>query len=115
MSSHSISYTTYQKSDFVKMANEIPPEKLTQFLQNKAVSGLREDFTLEDLILIDSAVFLLCWLSKSGSKVKELIGMRIVGFSEPLKAALLNLTVIFQDHHGQRNLDPMNKVPSYFF
>ena len=115
MSSHSISYTTYQKSDFVKMANEIPPEKLTQFLQNKAVSGLREDFTLEDLILIDSAVFLLCWLSKSGSTEKELIGMRIVGFFEPLKAAVLNLTVIFQNHRGQRNLDPMNKVPSYFF
>ena len=55
---------------------------------------------MENLILIDSASFLLCWFSKSGTIEKELIGMRIVGFFEPPKAAVLNLTVIFKDHRG---------------
>ena len=36
--------------------------------------------------------------------------MRTVGYVAPLRAAVLNLTVIFEDHRVQRNLDPINKV-----
>ena len=36
--------------------------------------------------------------------------MRVVAYFESLQTAVLNLTVIFEDHRKQKNLDPINKV-----
>ena len=63
--------------------------------------------------MIDGSVLFLCWLSKSGRREKELIGMRSVGYFKPFNAAVLNLTVIFDKHRGQKNLDAFNKVTIY--
>ena len=39
--------------------------------------------------------------------------MRSVGYFKPFNAAVLNLTVIFDKHRGQKNLDAFNKVTIY--
>ena len=88
----------------------IPLPKLIDFLMSKAVSGGNSNFRMDQLLLIDSTCLFLCCLSKAGSTEKELIGMRIVGYLPQLKAAVLNLTVVFEDHREQRNLDPINKL-----
>ena len=71
---------------------------------------MENNFSMDDLILIDSSCVLVCWQSPPGSTEKHLMGMRTVGYFAPLKAAVLNLTVFFDDHGGQKNLDPINKV-----
>ena len=40
--------------------------------------------------------------------------MRMVAYFAPLQTAVLNLTVIMEDHCGQKNLDPINKVTADF-
>ena len=40
--------------------------------------------------------------------------MRMVAYFAPLQTAVLNLTVIMEDHRGQKNLDPINKVTADF-
>ena len=95
------------------MLEVIPPESLEEWLKSTAVSGSRKNFELKDLVMIDGAVLFLCWLSKSGSREKQLIGMRSVGYFKPFNAAVLNLTVIFRAHRGQKNLDAFNKVTIY--
>ena len=105
-----LSYKTYEKKDFPKLMEDIPAGKLANFLASIAVSGGKANLVLNEIELIDSGVVLLCWQSPVGSTEKFLMGMRTVAYFEPLKAAVLNLTVIFEDHRGQRNLDPINKV-----
>ena len=95
------------------MLKVIPFESLLEFLNNTAVSGSKKNFRLNELVMIDGSVLFLCWLSKGGKKEKELIGMRTVGYFQPFKAAVLNLTVIFEKHRGQKNLDSFNKVTFY--
>eukprot|EP00588_Corethron_pennatum_P030363 CAMPEP_0194340680 /NCGR_PEP_ID=MMETSP0171-20130528/87246_1 /TAXON_ID=218684 /ORGANISM="Corethron pennatum, Strain L29A3" /LENGTH=181 /DNA_ID=CAMNT_0039105735 /DNA_START=176 /DNA_END=718 /DNA_ORIENTATION=+ len=92
------------------MSKKITSDKLREFLLSKGVSDGDENFTLDKLVLIDSAKIILCFLSPPGSDKKQLIGMRTVGYFEPFRAAVVNLTVIFKCHHGQKNLDPLNKV-----
>ena len=105
-----LSYKTYEKNDFHKLIDDIPAGKLANFLASTAVSGGKANLKLNDIVLIDSGVILLCWQSPVGSNEKFFMGMRTVAYFEPLKAAVLNLTVIFEDHRGQKNLDPLNKV-----
>ena len=95
------------------MLKVIPSDLLREFLDSTAVSGSNKNFKLKNLVMIDGSVLFLCWLSKCGKQEKELIGMRTVGYFEPFKAAVLNLTVIFKNHRGQKNLDSFNKVTSY--
>ena len=95
------------------MLEVIPSESLEEWLKSTAVSGSRKNFQLNDLVMIDGSVLFLCWLSKGGRVEKELIGMRSVGYFKPFKAAVLNLTVIFEKHRGQKNLDAFNKVTIY--
>ena len=110
-----LSYKTYEKKDFGRLYDDIPAGKLAHFLASAAVSGEKKDVTLMDIILIDSGVVLLCWQSPVGSEEKYLMGMRTVAYFKPLKAAVLNLTVIFEDQRGQKNLDPLNKVIIFKF
>ena len=112
---NSISYTTYVKSKFPAMLRIIPITKLTEFLMSKAVSNGNTNFKLNYMCMLNSACPLLCWISKADTTEKELIGMHTVGYFLPLKAAILNLTAIFKDHHGQRKLDPINKVAYFVF
>ena len=95
------------------MLKVIPSDLLREFLDSTAVSGSNKNFLLKDLVMIDGSVLFLCWLSKGGKQEKELIGMRTVGYFEPFRAAVLNLTVIFENHRGQKNLDSFNKVTFY--
>ena len=78
------------------------------------MAGQGQILNLQDLVLIDDARLLCCWLSAAGSAEKELIGMRTVGYFAPFKAAVINLTVILSDHRTNKNLDPMNKVSSIY-
>ena len=80
------------------MLKNIPVESIVEFLDKTAVSGSKKNFWLNQLVMIDGSVLFLCWLSKGGKKEKELIGMRTVSYFQPFKAAVLNLTVIFQKH-----------------
>ena len=95
------------------MLEVIPPNSLEEWLNSTAVSGEEKNFEFKDLIMIDGAVLFLCWLSKSGTREKLLIGMRSVGYFKPFNAAVFNLTVIFRAHRGQKNLDAFNKVTIY--
>ena len=90
----------------------IPSDLLREFLDSTAVSGSNKNVKLKNLVMIDGSILFLCWLSKCGKQKKELIGMRTVEYFEPVKAAVLNLTVIFKNHRGQKNLDSFNKVTS---
>ena len=110
MNAMNITYKTFERKDFPKLLKVLPKENLKQFLMSKAVSGGNNNFSLDDLILIDNSCVLLCWQSSPGLTDKHLMGMRTVGYFAPFKAAVLNLTVIFDDHIGQKNLDPINKV-----
>ena len=88
----------------------MPDGRIEEFLDNAAVGGNDNGFKLEELQMIDNSVMFLCWLSKGGTEHKELIGMRTVGYFKPFKADVVNLTVIFMQHRGQKNLDAFNKV-----
>ena len=96
------------------MQDLMPEGRMEEFLNNAAVGGNGQGFKLEDLTMIDKSVMFLVWLSKGGTAEKELIGMRTVGYFVPFKAAVLNLTVIFGDYRGQKNLDIFNKVIFHF-
>ena len=47
INSHTISYTTYLKSEFGTMVTLIPKEKLAEFLNSKTVSGSENFFHIE--------------------------------------------------------------------
>ena len=60
--------------------------------------------------MTDGAKLLCCYLSPSGTRDKQLVSMRMVGYFAPLQTAVLNLTVIFKDHRGQKNLGGVRLV-----
>ena len=111
---YSISYTTHWKEDFAAMQALMPDGRMEEFLDNTAVGGNGQGFKLDDLTMIDKSVMFLVWLSKGETAQKDLIGMHTVGYFVPFKAAVLNLTVIFGDYRGQKNLDSFNKVIFHF-
>ena len=49
-------------------------------------------------------------LSSAGSTEQTLIGCRQVSYFKPLRIAVLNTTVIFEDYEHQKNLDPLQKL-----
>ena len=111
---YAISYTTHQKEAFAAMQALMPDGRMEEFLDNAAVGGNGQGFKLDDLTMIDKSVMFLVWLSKGETAQKDLIGMHTVGYFVPFKAAVLNLTVIFGDYCGQKNLDSFNKVIFHF-
>ena len=50
------------------LREDVPPEKLAEFLSNKAVSGGDTTFKLKDLALIDDGRILCCWQSPPGTQ-----------------------------------------------
>ena len=88
---------------------------MTEFLRNPAVSGGDNKFWLEDLVLIYGAKIICCWLSKSGDRENVSVGIQSMGFSKPFKSAIVNLTVILEDHCTNKNLDSMNEVSNIYF
>ncbi len=110
VAAHQTWQENYGAKELARLKEDVPADKLAEFLINDAVSGGDENFALEDLTLIDDGRILCCWQSPPGTEAKYLTGMRVVAYFEPLRTAVLNLTVIFEDHRGQKNLDPINKV-----
>ena len=83
------------------------------YLSHPVVCGMDDDgnpnppLAASDLVLIDQAVLLLAYMSSAGSTDQTLIGCRQVSYFKPLKIAVLNTTVIFEDYEHQKNLDPL--------
>ena len=112
----SYSHTSYGKQQMHDLFVVFDEDKLTEFLLTESVSGGCKKFKLADLVLIDDARIVCCWVSPMGKTNAErlMIGIRMVSYFHPMRAVVLNLTVIFEDHRGQRHLDPMNKVRILF-
>ena len=104
------SYTTYRQDDLRQLKCDLEYEMLEEFLSNEAVSGGFMTFTLKDLALIDQGRIVCCWSSLPGKEGRKIFGMRVIAYFRPMKAIVLNLTVIFMHARSQKNLDPMNKV-----
>ena len=110
-------YTSYGKDELHDLYNVFETDLLAEFLLTESVSGGCKKFRLNDLIMIDDARIVCCWMSPIGKTQSEehMFGIRLVAYFQPMRAVVLNLTVIFKNNRGQRNLDPMNKVRILFF
>eukprot|EP01043_Picozoa_sp_COSAG02_P045141 COSAG02_NODE_4098_length_5781_cov_13.744984_7_plen_162_part_00 len=95
VAAHQTWQENYGAKELAGLKEDVPADKLAEFLINDAVSGGDETFALEDLTLIDGGRILLCYQSPPGTEQKYPTGMRVVAYFEPLQTAVLNLTVIF--------------------
>ena len=112
----SYSFTSYGKDEINDLYRVFEADLLAEFLLTESVSGGCKHFRLHDLIMIDDARIVCCWVSPIGKTDAErhMFGIRMVSYFHPMRAVVLNLTVIFKNDRGQRNLDPMNKVRILF-
>ena len=108
--SWSYSYTSYTKAEIGDLCEAFEPDLLHEFLLTESVSGGDQSFSLHNIILMDNAKIICSWISTIRTREKKVFGICVVGYFAPMKAAVLNLTVIFEGARGQRNLDPMNNV-----
>ena len=95
------SYTTYGKGNLCKLHHDMEFEMLEEFLTDNTVSGGSLTFTLKDLALIDQGRILCCWSSAHGDTERRIFDIRVVGYFEPMKAIVFNLTVIFKHARSQ--------------
>jgi hypothetical protein len=107
---HSYSYTVYDKRYIAKHPDVVP----VQYLGHEVVCGTNPAISAKDLTFIDGAVLLVAFVSPIGETEPTQIGCRMVSYFEPLKMAVLNTTVIFDAHKGQKNLDPLQKITSQY-